>query len=222
VLPFYTCLDKCRNAFLQLLYGKGFDSHFWPQRRVTWPTDRPTDRQTYSIANFHLCKMRRLLRTATPQTGVSEKFQDVENTDLRNNRRKKKPVPLPLCPPQIPHWFGRGMNSGFHDEKPATDDLRHRTAISFTKRHQSYKNRKHHRDQSDHFKFSRTKRPNAFIHAVKNIIISVHLCVCVCVCVCDRSAWRSAPLPSRPLATPPNKQLGTWATDQFPDARCII
>jgi hypothetical protein len=41
---------------------------------------------------------------------------------------REKPVPVPLCPPQIPHGLNRALNPGLCGERPATNDLSHGTA----------------------------------------------------------------------------------------------
>jgi hypothetical protein len=43
--------------------------------------------------------------------------------------RKKKPVPVPLCPPQISHGLDLGSNPGLRGETPATNRLSHGTAF---------------------------------------------------------------------------------------------
>jgi hypothetical protein len=40
-----------------------------------------------------------------------------------------KPIPVPLCPPQIPHGLIPGSNPGLRGEKPATNRLSHGTAL---------------------------------------------------------------------------------------------
>jgi hypothetical protein len=44
-----------------------------------------------------------------------------------NRQIGEKPVPVPLCPPQIPH--GLGIEPGLRSERPATNRLSHGTAI---------------------------------------------------------------------------------------------
>lgn len=68
-------------------------------------------------------------------------YRDDEDTDLRSTRIKTCSSATPST--TNPTRSGRGLNSGFHDEEPATDDLRHRMALSFIKHHESYKYRKH-------------------------------------------------------------------------------
>jgi hypothetical protein len=40
----------------------------------------------------------------------------------------EKPVPVLLCPPQIPHGLAPGANPGFRGERPETNRLSHGTA----------------------------------------------------------------------------------------------
>jgi hypothetical protein len=40
----------------------------------------------------------------------------------------EKPVPMPLCPPQISHGLDLGSNPGLRGEKPATNRLSYGTA----------------------------------------------------------------------------------------------
>jgi hypothetical protein len=40
-----------------------------------------------------------------------------------------KPVPVPLCPPQIPHGLTPGSNPGLRGDRPATNRLSHGTAL---------------------------------------------------------------------------------------------
>ena len=105
----------------------------------------------------------------------------------------------------------RGMNSGFHVMKPPTDDLRHRTTLSFIKHHESYKYRKH-RCSQDIWNSVPQRDLMLLYMRRKNIIILEHLCVCVCVCVCVwllRMTLRDPThcFPFQDSATPPNKQL---------------
>jgi hypothetical protein len=44
----------------------------------------------------------------------------------------EKPVPVPLCPSQIPHGLTRGSNPGLRGEWPATNSLSHGTALLTT------------------------------------------------------------------------------------------
>jgi hypothetical protein len=39
----------------------------------------------------------------------------------------EKPVPVPLCPPQIPHGRTPGPKPGLRGERPATNHLSHGT-----------------------------------------------------------------------------------------------
>ena len=41
----------------------------------------------------------------------------------------EKPVPVPLCPPQIPHWLTPGSKPGLRGERPAINRLSHGTGI---------------------------------------------------------------------------------------------
>jgi hypothetical protein len=51
----------------------------------------------------------------------------------RENRQLgEKPVPLPLCPPQISHGLDLGSNPGLRGERPATNRLSHGTAMALT------------------------------------------------------------------------------------------
>jgi hypothetical protein len=43
----------------------------------------------------------------------------------------EKPVPVPLCPPQISHGLDLGPNPGLRGERPATNRLSHGTASGF-------------------------------------------------------------------------------------------
>jgi hypothetical protein len=44
-----------------------------------------------------------------------------------NRQLGEKPVPVPLCPPQIPHGLDLGSNPGLRGERPATNRLSHGT-----------------------------------------------------------------------------------------------
>jgi hypothetical protein len=44
----------------------------------------------------------------------------------------EKPVPVPLCPPKIPYGLTRGVNPGLSGDRPATNDLCHGTAQTYT------------------------------------------------------------------------------------------
>jgi hypothetical protein len=46
----------------------------------------------------------------------------------RSTWGKKKTVPVPLCPPQIPHGVGPELNPGLHGDRPMTNRLSHGTA----------------------------------------------------------------------------------------------
>jgi hypothetical protein len=46
-----------------------------------------------------------------------------------NRQLGEKPVPVPLCPPQISHGLDPGSNSGLRGERPATNRLNHGTAF---------------------------------------------------------------------------------------------
>jgi hypothetical protein len=50
------------------------------------------------------------------------------NDTDRGKPKRKKPVPVPLSPPQIPHGLTRGVNLGLRGERPATNDLSHGNA----------------------------------------------------------------------------------------------
>jgi hypothetical protein len=45
-----------------------------------------------------------------------------------NRQLREKPVPAPLCPPQISHGLVLGSNPGLRGERPATNRLSHGTA----------------------------------------------------------------------------------------------
>jgi hypothetical protein len=45
-----------------------------------------------------------------------------------NRQLGEKPVPVPLCPPQISHGLDLGSNPGLRGERPATNHLSHGTA----------------------------------------------------------------------------------------------
>jgi hypothetical protein len=47
-----------------------------------------------------------------------------------NRQLGEKPVPVPLCPPQISHVLDLGLNPGLRGERPATNHLSHGTAFS--------------------------------------------------------------------------------------------
>jgi hypothetical protein len=42
-----------------------------------------------------------------------------------NRQLGEKPVPVPLCPPQISHGLDLGSNPGLRGERPATNRLSH-------------------------------------------------------------------------------------------------
>jgi hypothetical protein len=46
-----------------------------------------------------------------------------------NRQLGAKPVPVPLCPPQISHGLDLGSNPGLRGERPATNRLSHGTAV---------------------------------------------------------------------------------------------
>jgi hypothetical protein len=46
-----------------------------------------------------------------------------------NRQLGEKPVPVPLCPPQISHGLDLGSNTGLRGERPATNRLSHGTAL---------------------------------------------------------------------------------------------
>jgi hypothetical protein len=48
-----------------------------------------------------------------------------------NRQLGGKPVPVPLCPPQISHGLDLGSNPGLRGERPATNRLSHGTACSY-------------------------------------------------------------------------------------------
>jgi hypothetical protein len=48
-----------------------------------------------------------------------------------NRQLGEKPVPVPLCPPQISHGLDLGSNPGLRGERPATNRLSHGTAYIF-------------------------------------------------------------------------------------------
>jgi hypothetical protein len=53
-----------------------------------------------------------------------------------NRQLGEKPVPVPLCPPQISHGLDLGSNPGLRGERPATNRLSHGTALcSLNRRH---------------------------------------------------------------------------------------
>jgi hypothetical protein len=45
-----------------------------------------------------------------------------------NRSNGGKPVPVPLCPPQIPHGLTPGSKLGLRGERPTTNRLSHGTA----------------------------------------------------------------------------------------------
>jgi hypothetical protein len=47
-----------------------------------------------------------------------------------NRQLGEKPVPVPLCPPQISHRLDLGSNPGLRGGRPATNRLSHGTAIN--------------------------------------------------------------------------------------------
>jgi hypothetical protein len=48
----------------------------------------------------------------------------------KNRQLGEKPVPVPLCPPQISHGLDLGPNPGLRGERPATNRLSDGTAIN--------------------------------------------------------------------------------------------
>jgi hypothetical protein len=46
-----------------------------------------------------------------------------------NRQLEEKPVPVPLCPPQISHGLDLGSNLALRGERPATNRLSHGTAL---------------------------------------------------------------------------------------------
>jgi hypothetical protein len=48
-----------------------------------------------------------------------------------NRQLGEKPVPVPLCPPQISHGLDLGSNPGLRGERPATNRLSHGTALHY-------------------------------------------------------------------------------------------
>jgi hypothetical protein len=46
-----------------------------------------------------------------------------------NRSTRRKPAPVPLCPPQIPHDKDLGSNQGSRGRKPATNRLSYGTAL---------------------------------------------------------------------------------------------
>jgi hypothetical protein len=46
-----------------------------------------------------------------------------------NRSTREKPVPVPLCPPQIPHGLNPGSNPGLRGGMPSTNSLSHGTAL---------------------------------------------------------------------------------------------
>jgi hypothetical protein len=47
-----------------------------------------------------------------------------------NRQLGEKPVPVPLCRPQISPGLDLGSNPGLRDERPATNRLSHGTALT--------------------------------------------------------------------------------------------
>ena len=45
-----------------------------------------------------------------------------------NRQLGEKPIPVPLCPPQISHGLDLRSNPGLRGERPATNRLSHGTA----------------------------------------------------------------------------------------------
>jgi hypothetical protein len=50
-------------------------------------------------------------------------------SQVKTEEIREKPVPVPHCPPQIPHGLVPGTNPGLRRERPATNDLSHGTAL---------------------------------------------------------------------------------------------
>jgi hypothetical protein len=46
-----------------------------------------------------------------------------------NRQLGEKPVPVPLCPPQISHGLDPGSNPDLRGERPANNRLSHGTAV---------------------------------------------------------------------------------------------
>jgi hypothetical protein len=46
-------------------------------------------------------------------------------TEKNRSTRGEKPVPVPLCPPQIPQGLTPGSKPGLRGERPATNRLSH-------------------------------------------------------------------------------------------------
>ena len=52
-----------------------------------------------------------------------------------NRQLGEKPVPVPLCPPQISHGLELGSNPSLRGDRPATNRLSHGTALNSDIRH---------------------------------------------------------------------------------------
>lgn len=129
-------------------------------------------------------------------------YLDDENTDLQNTRIKTWSIDT--LPTTNPTRSGRGLNWGFQDEQPATDDLRHRMALSFINHHESYKYRKHQCGQDIWNSVPQRDLMLLYMRR-KNIIILEQLCVWP-LRMTLRDPTHCFPFQDR-FATPPNKQL---------------
>jgi hypothetical protein len=52
-----------------------------------------------------------------------------------NRQLGEKPVPVPLCPPQISHGLDLGSNPGLRGERPTTNRLSYGTAQEAVDKH---------------------------------------------------------------------------------------
>jgi hypothetical protein len=68
---------------------------------------------------------RRLLLFVFPNNGAPVEWNWQGKTEVLG----EKPVPVPLCPPQIPHGLTPGSNPGLRGERPVTNRPSHGTAI---------------------------------------------------------------------------------------------
>jgi hypothetical protein len=59
-----------------------------------------------------------------------------------NQSTREKPVPVPLCPPQIPHGLTRDRTRGLRGGRPVTNRLSRGTALTFGIQHGSLYMRK--------------------------------------------------------------------------------
>jgi hypothetical protein len=48
-----------------------------------------------------------------------------------NRRTRRKPVPVPVCPPQIPRGLTRALSQDLRGERPATNRLSHGMGLSY-------------------------------------------------------------------------------------------